>query len=173
MTFVLEHGIQVLTRTPPVLRELLADLPTELTATNEGGDSFSPFDVVAHLIGGEQTDWIPRARIILNREPRAFDPFDRFGAIQANGRRPLGELLDRFESLRARNLETLREFNLTELMLELTGTHPELGLVTPRQLLATWVVHDLGHIGQIVRVMSKQYDRDVGPWKQYLPVLTR
>ena len=173
MSFELASGIQILERTPAVLRSLLAGLPDEWISSNEGGTSWSPFNVVGHLIDGERTDWIPRARIILNREQRAFDPFDRFNHLGATRGKPLAELLDVFARLRAANLSTLRDWNISDPLLELTGTHPELGPVTLRELLATWVVHDLGHIGQIVRVMSKQYDQEVGPWKEYLPVLTR
>ena len=173
MSFELSHGIQVLERTPGVLRALLAGLTDEWITPNEGGESWSPFNVVGHLIDGERTDWIPRARIILGREPRPFDPFDRFNHLTATRGKPLSELLDTFDQLRARNLRILREWNLSDPQLELTGTHPALGPVTLRELLATWVVHDLGHIGQIVRVMAKQYDQEVGPWKEYLPVLTR
>jgi uncharacterized damage-inducible protein DinB len=173
MSFELEQGILILERTPAVLRTLLADLPDEWITPNEGGQSWSPFNVVGHLIDGERTDWIPRARIILNREPRPFEPFDRFNHLTATRGKPLAELLDTFAELRAGNLRVLRDWDITDPLLELTGTHPELGQVTLRELLATWVVHDLGHIGQIVRVMAKQYDQEVGPWKEYLPVLTR
>lgn len=173
MTFDLAEGVEILIRTPAVLRSLLAGLPAGWVDHNEGGDSWSPFDVVGHLIDGDRTDWIPRARIIIGREARPFDPFNRFTHLAANKGKSLSELLDTFEQLRARNLQILQGFNLTAPMLELTGTHPELGTVTLRQLLATWVAHDLNHINQIVRVMAKQYDQEVGPWKEYLPVLTR
>ena len=173
MSFELSHGLQVLERTPAVLGSLLSGLGDDWVTSNEGGESWSPFNVVGHLIDGERTDWIPRARIILNREPKPFDPFDRFNHLTATRGRLLSELLDRFAELRSANLEVLRSWNLTDPLLDLTGTHPALGQVTLRELLATWVVHDLGHLGQIVRVMSRQYDREVGPWKEYLPVLTR
>jgi hypothetical protein len=173
MSFDVSRGIQVLERTPAVLGTLLGGLPDEWIMPNEGGESWSPFNVVGHLIDGERTDWVPRARIILNREPRPFDPFDRFNHLTATKGKPLSELLDTFAQLRAANLQILREWNLGDPQLELTGTHPALGRVTLRELLATWVVHDLGHIGQIVRVMAKQYDQEVGQWKEYLPVLTR
>lgn len=173
MSFDLSRGIQVLERTPTALRTLLAGLDQEWLMTNEGGESWSPFNVVGHLIDGERTDWIPRARIILQREPRPFEPFDRFNHLTATRGKPLSELLDTFAQLRAANLKILRDWNLSDAQLELTGIHPALGQVTLRELLATWVVHDLGHIGQIVRVMAKQYDQEVGPWKEYLPVLGR
>jgi hypothetical protein len=173
MSFELASGILVLERTPAVLRSLLAGLGDEWIRNNEGGESWSPFNVVGHLIDGEQSDWIPRATIVLKREPRPFEPFNRFTHLEATRGRTLGELLDTFEAMRSANLGTVRAWNLSDPMLELTGMHPSLGQVTLRELLATWVVHDLGHIGQIVRVMAKQYDQEVGPWKEYLPVLTR
>ena len=171
MIFELSRGIEILERSPAVLRTLLEGLSEDWIAGNEGGESWSPFNVVGHLIDGERTDWIPRARIILAREQRPFDPFDRFNHLTATPGKPLSELLDTFGQLRSANVRVLKSWNLSEPLLDLTGTHPALGQVTLRQLLATWVVHDLGHIGQIVRVMAKQYDQEVGPWKEYLPVL--
>jgi uncharacterized damage-inducible protein DinB len=173
MSFELNRGMLILERTPAVLRTLLGGLPDDWTMPNEGGESWSPFNVVGHLIDGERSDWIPRSRILLNREPRPFEPFNRFTHLTATRGKSLAELLDTFEQLRRANLGTLAEWKITDHQLELTGTHPELGQVTLRELLATWVVHDLGHIGQIVRVMARQYDQEVGPWKAYLPVLTR
>ena len=173
MIFDIITGVPVLERTPSVLRALLAGLGDEWTRGNEGGDTWSPFNVVGHLIDGERADWIPRARIILAREPRPFEPFDRFHHLAATRAQSLDELLETFARLRTENLRILREWNLGDDQLELRGTHPALGPVTLRQLLATWVAHDLGHIGQVVRVMAKQYDREVGPWKEYLPILTR
>ena len=140
---------------------------------NEGPDTFSPFDVVGHLIDGEETDWIPRARIILAQgAARRFDPYDRLRHRSRNAERSLGSLLAEFATLRAANLDLLRSWNLTDRELALEGEHPSLGSVTLRQLIATWVVHDLGHIAQVARVMAKQYREDVGPWVEYLPVLT-
>ena len=173
MRFDLKQAIPVLERTPTVLRTLLAGLPEDWIVQNEGGDSWSPFNVVGHLIDGERTDWIPRARMILSRDTRPFQPFDRFNHLAATKGKPLTELLETFDVLRAENLRTLGEWELTMAMLDLPGTHPALGPVTLRQLLATWVAHDLGHIGQVARVMAKHYADDVGPWKEYLPVLHR
>lgn len=173
MSFQLDSGLSVLERTPAVLRTLLAGLGDEWTRGNEGGDSWSPFNVVGHLIDGERTDWIPRARIILGREARPFEPFDRFHHLEATRDQSLNELLDTFARLRTENLEIVRQWKLGDDQLALRGTHPALGPVTLRQLLATWVAHDLGHIGQVARVMAKQYEREVGPWKEYLPILTR
>ena len=175
MTFVqfdLEKSIAVLERTPGVLRALLAGLPSDWTAPNEGPDTWSPFDVVGHLIDGEETDWMVRARIILARgENRRFEPFDRSRHLQLNRNRALEQLLTQFEALRKKNLAELRGLRLGSSQLDLTGEHPDFGSVTLRQLLATWVVHDLGHVTQIARVMAKQYRHEVGPWVPYLPVL--
>ena len=174
MEFDLANGIAVLRRTPAVIRALLTDLPDAWLRATEGPDTWSPFDVLGHLIDGEETDWIPRARIILARGPSpAFEPFDRLRHLRLNRDAPAAELLDRFDRLRAANLAVLEGFRLTPAELALEGLHPELGRVTLRQLLATWVAHDLGHVGQIVRVMAKQYGDAVGPWRRYLPVLTR
>lgn len=174
MDFDLEKSVAVLERTPSVLRTLLQGLPQEWTCGDEGPETWSPFDVVGHLIDGEETDWMPRARIILAREgDRRFEPYDRFRHLRLNQGKALGELLDRFEELRARNLRDLRELDLTPDQLELTGEHPEFGTVTLEQLLAAWVVHDLGHIAQVARVMAKQYRDAAGPWEAYLSVLHR
>ena len=173
MRFELREAILVLERTPQVLRTLLAGLPPDWVMQNEGPDSWSPFNVVGHLIDGERTDWIPRARIILGREQRPFAPFDRFNHLTATRGTSLNQLLETFAQLREENLVTLRGWNPGEDQLALTGIHPALGTVTLRQLLSTWVVHDLGHLGQVARVMAKRYAEEVGPWKEYLPVLTR
>jgi hypothetical protein len=133
---------------------------------------WEPFDVVGHLIHGEETDWIPRARIILEQgENRTFIPFDRFAQFERSKGKSLANLLDEFEKLRAENIDTLRSWNLTEEHLDLEGIHPELGTVTLRQLLATWVVHDLNHIRQIVTAMAGKYSGEVGVWKEYLSIL--
>lgn len=174
MTFDLHLGVAVLERTPATFRALLAGLPEAWTASNEGPATFSPFDNVGHLIHGERTDWIPRAGIILAQgATRRFDPYDRFAQVRESAGKTLAQLLDEFAGLRARNLDTLRGWNITEAHLALEGEHPELGLVTLRQLLATWVAHDLGHLAQTSRVMAKQYRDAVGPWRAYLPVLDR
>ena len=174
MNFDLDDAIGVLRRTPPVLRALLSDLPDAWLRSNEGPDTWSPFDVLGHLIDGEETDWIPRARIILARGPNpAFEPFDRFRHQRLNRETPVAALLERFAALRSENVTELAGFRLTPRELALEGIHPEFGRVTLRELLATWVAHDLGHIGQTVRVMAKQYGEAVGPWRRYLPVLSR
>jgi hypothetical protein len=174
MTFDLDQGMAILARTPAVLEALLTDLPDGWTTGNEGPDTWSPFDNVGHLIDGELTDWMPRLRIILAQgaDPR-FEPFDRFRHLRRNEGRPLGDLLAEFRQLREKNLADLRALPLGEAQLQLTGVHPAFGSVSARQLLATWVAHDLGHIAQITRVMAKQYFEAVGPWEQYLPVMHR
>lgn len=172
MEFSLEKAIQVLERTPAIFESLLSGISRDWSHCSEGPDSFSPFDVLGHLIDGEETDWIIRARLILESGPsRSFEPYDRFRHYQRNNGRSTEDLLDEFTSLRARNISVLRGWNLTESDLDRQGVHPEFGQVSLRQLLASWVVHDLGHIGQAVRVMAKQFDEEVGPWKAYLPVL--
>src|SRR5882724_4877919 len=173
MNFDLELSTQVLAKTPSALHALLDGLPAPWTRGTEGPDTFSPFDVVGHLIDGEETDWIPRARIILAKGPSLrFEPYDRFRHKSRNADRSLESLLTEFATLRATNLELLRSWNLTARELDLPGEHPSLGRVMLRQLLAAWVVHDLEHLAQVARVMAKQYGAEVGPWTPYLPVLT-
>ena len=172
MKFELEHAIQILRRTPVTLKSLLLDLPDPWLVQNEGQGTWSPYDILGHLIHAEHTDWIPRAKIILEHgEARAFDPFDRFAMFEDSSGKSVPELLETFAQLRTRSLQELESLNLTPELLEKCGRHPEFGVVTMEQLLATWVVHDLGHIRQVVRVMAKQYRDEVGPWKAYLPVL--
>jgi uncharacterized damage-inducible protein DinB len=174
MEFRLDDAKEILGRTPATLNALLGGLTPEWVLSNEGPESWSPFDVMGHLLHAEETDWIPRARIILEHgEGRAFQPFDRFAMFEKSRGKSLEELLAEFERLRAKSLRELEEMNITAEMLERRGTHPELGGVTLAQLLSTWVVHDLGHLGQIARVMAKQYGEAVGAWRAYLPVLTR
>ncbi len=172
MGFDLDKSIQVLERTPRVLRALLAGLPPFWTSSNEGPDTWSPFEVLGHLIDGEETDWLVRARIILAQGPsRRFEPFDRTRHRERNQGRSVEELLARFASLREKNVAALRALRIRPDQLTLVGEHPALGSVTLGQLLATWVVHDLGHLAQIGRVMACQYRDEVGPWIDYLPVL--
>ncbi|HEU4642562.1 MAG TPA: DinB family protein [Gemmatimonadaceae bacterium] len=174
MEFDLTTGIVVLERTPAVMRAMLAALPDAWTTANEGPETWTPYDIMGHLIHGERTDWIPRARIILDQgASRRFTPFDRFAQFRESEGKSLGDLLDEFARLRADNLATLAGWRLTDAQLALEGEHPELGRVTLRQLLATWVAHDLGHIAQTARVMAKQYRGAVGPWRAYLPVMDR
>jgi hypothetical protein len=173
-SFQLSDGIAVLERTPSTFRALLSGLPENWIVSNEGPETFSPFDNVGHLIHGERTDWIARARIILEQGAnRRFDPYDRFAQKRESQGKSLAQLLDEFAALREANVATLRGWNITDAQLALEGEHPAFGSVTLRQLLAAWVVHDLGHIAQTARVMAKQYRAEVGPWREYLPVLDR
>ena len=174
MPFDLADSIALLSRTPRVLRELLLDLPEAWISANEGPGTWSPRDVLGHLIHGEDTDWVPRARIILAEGgSRRFEPFDRFAQDERFKGRAIPELLDFFEQRRRENLAVVEGWRLTSSQLARTGFHPEFGTVTLEQLLATWVVHDLNHLGQIARVMAKHYAADVGPWQAYLAILTR
>lgn len=172
MEFNLDHSLEILERTPNVLEALLDGLSEVWTHQNEGGESWSAFDVLGHLIHGEKTDWIPRMQHILHHGDRlAFAPFDRFAQFEESKGQTLRQLLQEFTRLRQENLCTLKNTKLDERALNFEGLHPALGKVTLRQLLATWAVHDLGHIHQITRVMAKQYQSEVGPWIAYLGVL--
>ena len=172
MDFELQHAIEILSRTPATLNSMLRDLPEPWLSQNEGPETWSPHDIVGHLIHGEETDWIPRAKIILEHgDTRAFEPFDRVAMFETSKGKSIGELLDTFAALRKESLHELNEMKLTPAVLAKRGKHPELGVVTLNQLLATWVVHDLGHVRQVVRVMAKQYRDTVGPWRAYLSIL--
>jgi hypothetical protein len=174
MQFHLADAVAVLERTPQTFRTLLGGLPDVWTSPNEGPDTFSAFDNLGHLVHGERADWMVRARIILAQgEHRRFQPYDRFAQVTESAGKSVADLLDDFASLRETNLNTLRSWNLGERELALQGEHPAFGVVTLRQLLATWVAHDLGHIAQTSRVMAKQYRHEVGPWRAYLPILDR
>ena len=168
----LSQTMSLLSRTPATLNALLRDLPDDLTHANEGENTWSSFGVVGHLIGGERTDWIPRARIILQYgETRAFDPFDREGHKRECEGKTLAQLLDVFARLRSENLLELRAWKLQPADLEKRGMHPSLGPVTLSQLLSTWAAHDLTHLHQVSRILAHQYREAVGPWVQYLGVL--
>lgn len=168
----LPDTVALLTRTPAMLDTLLRGLPEAWTLRNEGGDTWSAYEIVGHLIHGELTDWIPRARrIIESGESKPFDPFDREAQKRESKGKELGELLDEFARLRARNLDDLRGMKLTPEKLALRGRHPSLGVVTLSQLLATWAAHDLTHLHQLSRVMAHQYREAVGPWTAYLGVM--
>jgi hypothetical protein len=173
MAVSVPETVEILSRTPPTLRAMLGGVGEAWTTADEGPDTFSPRDVLGHLIVGEETDWIPRLRIILDQgAARAFDPFDRFAFRTRYAGRTVGELLDIFARLRGENLRTLAGLGLGPSDLERPGRHPELGPVTLGQLLATWVVHDLNHLGQVSRVMAKRYGTEVGPWRAYLRILS-
>ena len=172
MEFRFEDALPVLRRTPAVLSGLLSDLPGTWIEATEGPGTWSPFDVVGHLIHGERTDWMPRIEHMLRHgDTIPFPAFDREAMFAASRGLSLAELLDTFGRLRAGSLNRLSELALTDADLTRRGRHPELGAVTMGQHLATWVAHDLSHVGQIVRVMGRQYAETVGPWKAYLPML--
>lgn len=172
MNFNLNKSIQILERTPSTLLAMLAGIDEDWTSVNEGGETWSAFDIIGHLVHGEKTDWITRTKTILAQgENRTFDSFDRFAQLDTSKGKSLAFLLEEFMLLRAQNLETLTALNITEEQLELKGTHLELGEVTLRELLSTWTAHDLGHIAQIARVLAKQYKDQVGPWQEYIPIL--
>lgn len=172
MGFDLHETVALLTRTPSALNALLRDLPEMWTLRNEGGKTWSPFDIVGHLIHGERTDWMTRARIILqDGERRPFDPFDRMAQEQESEGKALAQLLDEFARLRAENLDCLHAMKLQPSDFDRRGCHPALGVVTLSQLLATWAVHDMTHLHQLARVIAYQYRDVVGPWSAYLGVL--
>ena len=173
MPFDLQSSIEILRRTPAILDVWLRGLPDEWLHATEGGESWSAFDMIGHFIHGEKTDWISRARIILEHgEERAFEPCDRFAQFEDSKGKTASELLDEFAVLRAGNVQALEELGLGPEDLERTGRHPELGAVTLAQLLSAWTVHDLGHLRQIARVMAKRYGDEIGPWREYLPVVS-
>jgi len=174
MTFNLEQSIEILDNTPKVLSSYLLHLSDDWLKHNEGENTWSPYDVVGHLIFGEQTDWMARIQIILSdSDNKLFEPFDRFAQLKNDQSQPISALLEEFSKLRTENIKTLKSLHITEADFNKTGIHPEFGEVSLSQLIATWVVHDLGHISQISRVMAKQYKTDVGPWIDYLGVLKR
>jgi hypothetical protein len=172
MRFDLAEAIGILDRTPCVLEAMLGVLPDRWARSNYGERTFSPLDVVGHLIHGERTDWLPRARIILEHGPaKAFAPFDRYAMYEESRGKTMRELLDTFARLRAENVAALRAMALTPADLARKGTHPALGEVTLEQLLATWVAHDLNHVAQVAKALAFQYSEAVGPWREYLSIL--
>jgi hypothetical protein len=174
MEFDLKKSVEVLERTPLVLQSMLGGLDQGWTSNNEGGESWSPYVVMGHLIHGEKTDWIPRVEIILSNEAdKHFVPFDRFGQLRSNSQQTLPQLLAEFAILRKEGMDTLKSKKISAVDLAKKGIHPEFGEVTLAQLLAAWTVHDLGHIVQISRVMAKQYTLAVGPWTRYLSILSK
>jgi len=172
LNFTLEKSYEILERTPTVLRTLLSGLSDDWIMNNEGPETFSPYDVMGHLIHGEKTDWRDRTVMILEHgTEKTFVPFDRFAQFEASKGKSLTNLIDDFEKLRLNSLTWLKSLNLTEEDFNKKGTHPALGQVTLRQLLSTWVIHDLTHIAQITRVMAKQYKSEIGPWIEYFRVM--
>lgn len=174
MDFDVPNALAVLERTPSALRAMLSGLSPAWIDATEGGETWSPYVVVGHLIHGERTDWIRRAQLILAQgNNRRFVPYDRYAQFRESQGKSLGDLLDEFARLRADNLLVVRGWELTEANLALEGEHPEFGAVTLRQLLATWVAHDLGHLAQVARTMARQYRDAIGPWRAYLSIMDR
>ena len=171
MKFQIEQAVEILRQTPEALNSLLGNLSDDWTE-KEDSENWNPFDIVGHFIHGEETDWIPRAEMILAQgENRTFPPFDRFAQFEKSEGKSLSQLLETFAGLRKENLEKLQQMSLTDEQLKLKGIHPELGEVNLEQLLSTWVVHDLTHLRQIVIVLAKKYSENVGVWKEYLSIL--
>lgn len=174
MEFNIIEAVSLLERTPKVLREYLSGLSEEWTHSNEGKDTWSAYDIVGHLIHGEKTDWMVRTFSILGSDQnKKFEPFDRFAQFHSSKGQSLNQLLDEFEKLREQNLNELKKLKLSDSDLAKQGVHPELGSVSLKELLATWVTHDLGHISQISRVMAKRYKEEVGPWIAYISILNQ
>lgn len=174
MEYTIDKALEILERTPDVLASLLTDLSDDWILSNEGDDTWSAFDVVGHLVHGEKADWITRVKIILGHDDKkVFDPFDRFAQFEASKGKNMTQILNEFKMLRIKNLDYLKSLNIQQENLKLKAIHPSLGEVTLKQLLATWVTHDLGHIAQISRVMAKQYKDEVGPWLEYMAILNR
>jgi hypothetical protein len=172
MKFNLNKSLEILSRTPDVLNTLLTGLSDDWVIHNEGGETWSPYNIVGHLIHGEREDWIARTRKILGIETdKNFVPFDRFAQFNENKKKTLQELLDEFKARRKKNIKILASFNIDDKKLKMEGTHPEFGIVTLEQLLSTWTAHDLTHIAQISRIMAKQYKEAMGPWIEYFRVL--
>lgn len=173
MRLHIPEATEILEGTPSTLRSLLEGLPDACVHSNEGAGTWSPLEVVAHLADLERQDWAPRLRIILEEgAERPFEPVDRVAFRKTLNGKQLPELLEIFAERRAASLRTLEAMRLTDADLDRPGTHPELGRVALGALLATWAVHDLNHLGQIVRVMAKRYETTVGPWKPYLGILS-
>ena len=172
MKYSLERSYEILDRTPAVLQALLAGLPDDWVMPNEGPETFSPYDVIGHLVHGEKTDWVVRAKMILEfGNTQTFVKWNRFAQYEESKGKSLQQLLDEFAAMRKENMLWFKALNLTEDDLDRKGMHPVLGDVTLRHLLATWVVHDLTHIAQITRVMAKQYKSEMGPWPQFFRIL--
>lgn len=172
MQFNLNKSLEILSRTPSVLKTLLDNLSEDWTKNNEGGDSWSPYDVIGHLIHGEKTDWIARTMIILSNDAnKKFEPYDRFAQFKESKGKSLQELLEEFSALRNENIKILKSLGIDEEKLMMEGIHPKFGIVTLKQLLSTWVIDDLTHIAQISCVMAKQYKEEMGPWVEYVRLM--
>lgn len=174
MIFEIDKAIEILERTPLTIMTLLDGISEEWFMHNEGENTWSPYEIVGHLIHGEKTDWIVRAKIILSdSENKTFEPFDRFAQQRESQAKSIIDLLDEFKELRTANIKELQSLKIDDVALNKKGIHPELGAAKLKELLSTWVVHDLGHIAQMTRVMAKQYKGEVGVWKEYLGILKR
>ena len=174
MKYQLDQAIEILERTPKVMQALLLGISEEWIHQNEGDDTWSPYDVIGHLVHGEKTDWMPRLEIVLSTTgTKTFTPYDRFAQFDMSKGKTIEILLQEFENLRTQNLTTLKSKNLSETDLQKTAIHPSLGTITLKNMLATWVAHDLGHIAQISRVMAKQYKDEIGPWTKYLTIVNQ
>ena len=173
MKYSVERSIEILERTPAVLSSLLSGIGDDWVMNNEGPETFSPYDVIGHLVHGEKTDWMVRAKMIVEfGDAKTFVPWDRFAQYEESKGKTLQQLLDEFSAIRKENVALLRSSQLTEADLDKKGMHPRLGSVTLRNLLATWVVHDLTHIAQVTRVMAKQYKDEMGPWPEFFRILS-
>jgi uncharacterized damage-inducible protein DinB len=174
MQFRIDDAIAILSHTPAALDAMVRGLPEPWLHANEGPETWSPFDVVGHLVAGERTDWVTRLRLILEHgDKHPFEPFNRTAMFEESKGKGITELLDTFATLRAQNLETVRALQLEPADFVRRGMHPSLGSVTLEQLLATWVTHDMTHMAQISRVIAKQFTAEVGPWREYIGVLNR
>jgi hypothetical protein len=173
MKFDLKKAVEILERTPSVIEQMLSGVSEEWIINNEGDDTWSPYDIVGHLVHGEKTDWITRMEIILLDDDKKFTPFDRFAQFKDSKGKSIQVLIEEFKTLRKKNIVKLHLKKIESSDLKKKGIHPAFGEVTLQQLLSTWVVHDLNHLSQMARVMAKQYKTEVGPWVEYLPILTR
>jgi hypothetical protein len=174
MNYSIIEAISIIERTPLLLEQMLSGLSDEWIISNEGAETWSPYDVVGHLVHGERTDWIARLEIVLSDTgDKKFAPFDRFAQFKENEGKTINDLLKEFKNLREKNIGILKSKNITEKDFDRTGIHPKFGNVTLKNLLATWIVHDLNHLAQIARVMAHQYRTEVGPWKEYLRILNQ
>jgi DinB family protein len=172
MKFDLNKSIEILEKTPGVIRNLLTGLSEDWIINNEGPETFSPYDVVGHLIHGEKTDWPGRVQMILDHGiSKTFVPYERFAMFEESKGKSLEDLLNEFDAIRKKNVAWLKSLRLTEADFDKRGVHPKFGEVTLRQLMSTWVIHDLTHMSQITRVMAKQYKSEMGPWLEYFRIM--
>jgi len=173
MKYSIERSLEILERTPAVLDTILSGIDDDWVMNNEGPETFSPYDVIGHLVHGERTDWTARTKRILEfGDTKTFDLWNRFAQYEESKGKTLQQLLDEFAIIRKENIEWLKSLQLTETDLDKKGMHPKLGSVTLRNLLATWVAHDLTHIAQVARVMAKQYKEEMGPWPEFFRILS-